>query len=304
MTERRVTGTVSFAADDPDEGRRLRVKIYTGEVMNGWAVVDLDGLEVPLPFAALMEHDPNKRVGVFTSLERNGSDLTLFGSLVDTPEAKEFTSLAKQGFPWQASMRVEPKEYEYIDSKHVCTANGKTYSGPVDVIRKGVMREGSVCSVGADKGTRAEVYSKEARMSEGVAAAAAPVGATVDELLAEFPGEHEFVLGQLQKRATLDQAARAFNAVLRERLTATQEREKTLAAAVAAAEEAQPAVPFAADPAPAEGSDDRIWAKPEVRAEFMGDRGIFDAYMKAEREGLCFVQGKHSKADPRVGRLA
>lgn len=303
MDENRdVLASVQFAADDPDEGRRLRVRIYTGEVMNGWAVVDLDGLDVPLPFAALMEHDPEKRVGVFTAVERNGAELVLFGKLLDTPCAKEFADLAKQGFPWQASMRVEPKKYEFVGSDAQSSANGKTYSGPVDVIRKGVMREGSVCSVGADKGTRAEVYSKgkEDRVSD--AAVAAPVHATVEELLKDFPGEHEFVLAQLQAKATIDQAHRAFTVVLRDRLAA--ERETAVARAAAApAEAGQVAVPFGAD-APADSEEDRLWRKPEIRAEFMGDKAVFEAYMKAERKGLCFIQGVHSKADPRKGRLA
>jgi len=79
--------------------------------------------------------------------------------------------MAKAGFEWQASVGGHVDETEYFGPKDKVAVNGRTFEGPILVVRSGRLREATICQQGADPGTSAAI----AAQAKGVPQMSKPV---------------------------------------------------------------------------------------------------------------------------------
>lgn len=156
-----------------DKPKRFRLTAYTGGIMQlaGWfspVVIDLAGLKLPPgPIAILKNHDLNQIVGHADETEVTRQRLKLSGVISGAGEAaREVVESSRNGFPWRASVGARVRSMEYVREGTVAKANGKTFQGPVNIVRKSELAEASFVPVAADAATAAEVAAL-ARNSEG-----------------------------------------------------------------------------------------------------------------------------------------
>lgn len=148
----------------------------TGSVpmrLEGWrypVVLDFAGANIPsqsLPIR--LHHDSAQGVGHTTSIGFDNGNLMAKGVVSrDTPSSRDVTSSAKNGFPWQASVGASPDQVEFVKEGQSATANGRMFSGPVNIVRSWTLGEISFVDRGADGQTSATV------------AASLPVGSPTD----------------------------------------------------------------------------------------------------------------------------
>jgi hypothetical protein len=164
------TATTQFIGEGEDRKLQLDMTIYSGGVVPnhyywGNLILDLAGVVFPkTKYPILENHDRSKKIAF-----HNGKLLT-DGSLridpaktkfVSTPESEEFQRLSSEGFPYEASVRFNPKVVEEIAEDAFSEANGIKLKGPGTIIRKWEFVEGSVCVFGYDRNTQVQAFSED-----------------------------------------------------------------------------------------------------------------------------------------------
>lgn len=163
----RLDGRVEIqAAADNTKTPRVEILGYSGDVMNvpGWGpvVINLSGLDITPPTAILADHR-NELSGIVGTgvAEVRDNKLYVSGPIVAATEAgKQIIDLGKAGFPFQASVGVEPAEREYVRSGDTRKVNGRTIKagdGGYTLIARGKLREISITALGSDPSTRVSV---------------------------------------------------------------------------------------------------------------------------------------------------
>jgi hypothetical protein len=129
-------------------------------------VVDMAGAKAAPDIAVLMNHDDTKLVGqgrAKLSPEGIGIEGTVTGDhqAVGTA-AHEFTSHAKNGFKWQASIGGPVVRREFLEPGQKATVNGRVHEGPKIIAREFHLKEVSVLPLGADRdGTSVKVAARD-----------------------------------------------------------------------------------------------------------------------------------------------
>jgi hypothetical protein len=168
---------------------------YTGGALeiNGWdlpVVVDLAGLENGKVLVANLDHDSSKRVGNF-AVANDGKTLVASGTASARTEARrEVVESAEDGYQWQASLEVNPKEVETVKAGKSVQVNGQSFEGPLYVTRKGVLKGFAFVSHGADDNTTATIAAiaanhKEPEMDKKLKAWIEAMGFVAEDLSAE-----------------------------------------------------------------------------------------------------------------------
>jgi hypothetical protein len=141
---------------------------YTGNPMRvaGWrhpVVLDLAGLAVPSQSRPIrFGHDPLAGVGHTDAVRVEDGQLVAAGVVSrDTPAAREVVTSAKNGFPWQASVGASVEEFEFVKENQQVLVNGRSFTGPLNVVRKATLGEISFVDLGADGRTSASVAAQE-----------------------------------------------------------------------------------------------------------------------------------------------
>ncbi len=144
------------AAGETPKLRKFSMVAYTGGKMTvpGFAlpvVIDLTGMRISqksLPI--LRDHKLDAPVG-HTDKITVGNSVRVEGSIsAANDHAREITESADKGFPWQASVGAAVTKLEYVAKGETAQANGRSFSGPIYVVRQSALREISVTPVGAD----------------------------------------------------------------------------------------------------------------------------------------------------------
>ena len=150
-----------FSQSQDSKGKpRFRMLAYTGAEMKnefwGRVIVDLEGLKVPnrkLP--ALLAHDPSRIVGWHDRIAVDDKGIHSEGVFSQTTtDGQEIQALAKEGFPWQASIVIAPKVTEVVKDQAIVRVNGRSFAGPGTIFRKSELREISFVTFGADARTK------------------------------------------------------------------------------------------------------------------------------------------------------
>lgn len=150
---------VEFAEDDDKKGRSFLITAYTGQIVSSWwrdIVINVGGIKTKKKIPILREHYRDRVVGQGAVFKK---DDTLFVSgpfSQKTKDAQEVLDLADEGYPWQASIGVRPKQVKVLESvKDTDTVNGKEVSGPLEIWSESQVGEVSFVSLGTDDETAA-----------------------------------------------------------------------------------------------------------------------------------------------------
>jgi len=152
-------------AEAPKE-RRFTMTAYTGGAMQltGWrfpVVVDLAGLEVgrqQRPILLDHSRDVEFVLGQTDQIHATGGQLMVAGHILgDSGKARQVIGLADKGFQWQASIGAKANDVEFVPEGKSVLANGREFSGPVNVARRATLGEISFVVLGADDNTSAQI---------------------------------------------------------------------------------------------------------------------------------------------------
>lgn len=194
-----MSAPVSIAAAEVEGDKKLPPKFmstfYTGGKMDiaGWdlpVVVDLSGLENGKVLVANLDHDKTKRVGNF-AVANDGRTLVANGTAsAATAYRDEVVNSAADGYQWQASLEVNPREVYAVKPGKSVEVNGQSIEGPAYVARRGVLKGFAFVSHGADDNTTATIaaaaaLNKEQKMKKELKAWIEGLGFDPDTLSAE-----------------------------------------------------------------------------------------------------------------------
>lgn len=169
-----LTSSVSIRAADGSAGApkipTVDMVLYTGDaVRQPWSdcpmVVDLKGFECGQKVAINYVHDtwsPDCLLGQTTAVKNDGKRIALQGQLLNTESeiTQHVVRMASKGFQWQASVGGDVDETEYFGPKDKVNVNGRSFDGPILVVRSGRLREATICQQGADPGTSAAIAAQ------------------------------------------------------------------------------------------------------------------------------------------------
>jgi len=164
VTDWNTVEATDAAGGDKPALRRFNMTAYTGGAMAlaGWphpVVIDLAGLQVSAKGRPILkDHNRNLIVGHTDSIGVIGSTLQVAGVISGAgPVAREIVDSSRNGFPWQASIGAIAQQIEFVARNKSASANGRTFDGPVHIVRKSGLGEVSFVALGADDNTSALV---------------------------------------------------------------------------------------------------------------------------------------------------
>jgi hypothetical protein len=145
----------------------FRMVAYTGGTMriSGFphpVVVDLEGLSIERQdIPVRLDHNARQGVGhTQRVVVENGAVIAEGLISRDTSWARDVAKSAANGFPWQASIGAAVVDAEFVPNGHRVSVNGRTFDGPLHVVRKAVLKEISFVDSGADANTSARVAAQ------------------------------------------------------------------------------------------------------------------------------------------------
>jgi len=155
------------ATADQKELPRFSMVAYSGGKMAiaGFphpVVVDLSGLDIPGQSVPIrLNHKPAQGVGHSTRIEARDGRLIAEGLISrDTSWARDVARSGSNGFPWQASIGGPVLQAEFVPAGQTVEVNGRTFEGPIHVVRKMTLKEISFVDSGADRGAKAVVAAQ------------------------------------------------------------------------------------------------------------------------------------------------
>lgn len=127
----------------------------------GNVVIDLATLAAGAPLPLLNMHDHAAIVGKVASVTNDGWQLTDAGELFSDfdPTAQGIAQRAGRGIPFQQSVGVYDFREEEIRAGQSVNINGRSFIGPLTILRNGTVREISICPLGADATTSAAIFN-------------------------------------------------------------------------------------------------------------------------------------------------
>ena len=166
-----MSAPVSIIAAEADHKgpRKFTAEFYTGGALEvgGYdlpVVVDLAGLENGNVLVANLDHQSSQRVGNF-AVANDGKSLVANGTATAKTAARdEVIGSADEGYQWQASLEVNPKQIETVKAGKAVTVNGQDFTGPLYITRKGVLKGFAFVSHGADDNTSATIAATAANL--------------------------------------------------------------------------------------------------------------------------------------------
>jgi len=144
---------------------QVAIEAYSGGMMRvpkfGHVVIDLAGLAIEGAIPILADHDNRLEgiVGHGSATIRDGR-LWLRGAAAGSETARQIVALAQGGFPFQASVGVDPGERIPIRAGQSITVNGRTITAPAGgftLVRTSRLREVSIVPAGCDQDTAVTV---------------------------------------------------------------------------------------------------------------------------------------------------
>ena len=170
---------IAAAGDGAKDGesptlRRFGMVAYTGGAMRlGWqypVVVDLAGMAVTAKSRPILkDHNESMIVGHTDSVRVEGSQLLVSGVVSGAGAvAQEIIQSGMNGFPWQASIGADVTNVETVTKGKSAHANGRTFEGPVNIVRQSRLSEVSFVARGADDDTSARIAANKNNNKESI----------------------------------------------------------------------------------------------------------------------------------------
>jgi len=173
-----ITAFLRLKANGAGKPKRFSILAYSGGLLpvDGFphpVVVDLSGLEVPGSIPILIDHEKSVEatLGATDNIHNDGTKLTMAGVVTgQSQKSLQVLAQAAAGHTWQASIGAMVIESEDVPAGQTATANGQTFTGPVVIARRSVLRETSVLPMGADSTTSVNLAASARRFLKGSAA--------------------------------------------------------------------------------------------------------------------------------------
>lgn len=173
-----ITAFLRLKANGKGKPKRFVIKAYSGGLLpvDGFPhpdVVDLSGLEIPGSIPILIDHEKSVEatLGATDNIANDGRQLMLEGVVTgQSAKSQQVLAQAAAGHTWQASIGAMVIESEDVPAGQTATANGQTFTGPVVIARRSVLRETSVLPMGADSTTSVNLAASARRFLKGSAA--------------------------------------------------------------------------------------------------------------------------------------
>jgi len=145
--------------DGSDEQKRFAIEAYDGGIiLNHWywgnLAFDLDGLKFAGRRTPVLDtHDTAARLGFATKQNIDDEGVHFEGQYLRNARAREVQADMADGFPMQASLSLSPGIIEQVKDGETTEVNGHRLRGPGAVFRQTVIREVSMCVLGAAPNT-------------------------------------------------------------------------------------------------------------------------------------------------------
>jgi len=106
-------------------------------------VVDLEGLGVERQdIPVRLDHNPRQGVGHTSRVAVENGQVLAEGLVSrDTSWARDVAISSRNGFPWQASIGAAVIDAEFIPNGQSVMVNGRTFTAPLHVVRRAVLKE-------------------------------------------------------------------------------------------------------------------------------------------------------------------
>lgn len=177
MAHKKVRGTktltfdtsLSIVAAESEDAKDATFSMvaYTGEPMSVgmWrhpVLIDINGLDVSNKSRPIFrDHSRERILGHTTMISKENGQVMAEGVLSGADdEVLPIVATSKRGFPWQASIGATAVDTVYVDEGSKVEANGKTFKGPLYLVRKSRLSEISIVALGADDNTSTTVAAK------------------------------------------------------------------------------------------------------------------------------------------------
>jgi hypothetical protein len=108
----------------------------------------------------IMDHDPTKRIGHTLSQRIDAASCVIEAMGVKSSgsdEAAKFEQDLASDYPFQVSIGAKVIKAVFVPKGKTVSVNGRTHDGPLIVSRQTLIRELSVCVLGADSGTSVSI---------------------------------------------------------------------------------------------------------------------------------------------------
>lgn len=158
-----LTAPCEFKPVEDGEARTFSGTAYSGGLVTDWyypVVIDLATTKLAPKMPLLFAHERNKNIGVITTAEVEASIVVggkVFSDIDDT--AKEVVAKSERGAQYQMSVGIFRTKTQFYEADEEVEVNGQKFSGPVAVMRNGLVREVSILPLGADDETNAQFFS-------------------------------------------------------------------------------------------------------------------------------------------------
>ena len=137
---------------------------YSGGFVPDYEVViDLGTTTFNQKLPLLDNHYRGGIIGVVDQASAKGHRMVVGGRLFsDMPgsPAERIAQLAQRGVPFEMSVGLYAFTTESIPAGKSVNVNGQVFNGPVNVLRKGQVREVSIVTLGADPATTVQVFTR------------------------------------------------------------------------------------------------------------------------------------------------
>lgn len=161
------TVTLEAAAKDPKGPQKLRLVVNSGEPMDlaGFydkVLINLSGVSFASEQTPIIaSHDPERRIGHAVTQRIERGQIVAEGVVSsESEDAQAFERDARKGFPFQMSVGARIVDGEFLAEGKTKTVNGKSFSGPLIIAKKTLVREFSILTLGADPKTSATLAAQ------------------------------------------------------------------------------------------------------------------------------------------------
>jgi hypothetical protein len=154
---------VQFAKDEKRPDADFVMEAYTGQTVDRWwgkLAIDVSGIKAKKQIPIFRDHQRGNIVGYSNETWTDGSFFVAGKFSGATQHAAEVKALAKEGFPWQASIGVAPLKILALEDKAAYVVNGKEINGPAEVWLESEVFETSFVPLGADGNTSVSVFAR------------------------------------------------------------------------------------------------------------------------------------------------
>lgn len=150
------------AAQGEELPKHFKGIAYSGGLTQPYrAVVDLASLTLAENMPLLFNHDHTQLIGAITSADLTAQNLTVAGDIFSDldPIAESIVKKAQRNAAYQMSIGIYNFAREDIPEGQSIEVNQQTFAGPVEILRRGQVREVSIVALGADDKTNAQFFS-------------------------------------------------------------------------------------------------------------------------------------------------